>query len=246
MFISDDGRRRIFEVTQGPDNRLGTADDPVTWFSTTAFGDDDPEDVTYDTRSGDLFVTDEVELDVVRVSPGPNGRFDGVAPTGDDVATRYDVGPYGITDLEGIGYSPTRDSLFLADRKYTQIVEVTKDGALVQSIDVAGIGMLNPAGSPWPRPATTRTGPTSTWSLAASTTTPTPTRTTGCFSSCPRPTSGPGGPQNNQAPQVNAGPDQTIVLPSSASLDGTVGDDGLPNPPGAVSTTWSRVSGQGR
>ena len=146
MFISDDGRRRIFEVTQGPDNRLGTADDPVTWFSTTAFGDDDPEDVTYDTRSGDLFVTDEVELDVVRVSPGPNGRFDGVAPTGDDVATRYDVGPYGITDLEGIGYSPTRDSLFLADRKYTQIVEVTKDGALVQSIDVAGIGMLNPAG----------------------------------------------------------------------------------------------------
>jgi hypothetical protein len=44
---------------------------------------------------------------------------------------------------------------------------------------------------------------------------------------------------------VNAGPDQTITLPANASLDGTVTDDGLPNPPGAVTTTWSKVSGPG-
>jgi VCBS repeat-containing protein len=52
-------------------------------------------------------------------------------------------------------------------------------------------------------------------------------------------------PRGNQAPAVNAGPDQTITLPASASLDGTVTDDGLPDPPGAVTTTWSRVSGPG-
>jgi hypothetical protein len=46
-----------------------------------------------------------------------------------------------------------------------------------------------------------------------------------------------------QAPTVDAGPDQTITLPDSATLDGTVIDDGLPNPPGAVTTTWSQVSG---
>ena len=49
----------------------------------------------------------------------------------------------------------------------------------------------------------------------------------------------------NQAPTVNAGPDQTITLPSSANLDGTVTDDGLPNPPGAVTTTWTKQSGPG-
>ena len=43
----------------------------------------------------------------------------------------------------------------------------------------------------------------------------------------------------NVAPSVNAGPDQTITLPASANLDGTVSDDGLPNPPATVSTTWS-------
>ncbi len=54
-----------------------------------------------------------------------------------------------------------------------------------------------------------------------------------------------GSGSTNQAPVVNAGPDQTITLPSSANLNGTVTDDGLPNPPGTVTTTWSEVSGPG-
>jgi hypothetical protein len=49
----------------------------------------------------------------------------------------------------------------------------------------------------------------------------------------------------NQAPTVNAGPDQTVTLPSSANLSGTATDDGLPNPPGTLTTTWSEVTGPG-
>jgi PKD repeat protein len=49
----------------------------------------------------------------------------------------------------------------------------------------------------------------------------------------------------NQPPTVDAGLDQTITLPAAASLDGTVTDDGLPTPPGAVTTSWSLVSGPG-
>ena len=52
-------------------------------------------------------------------------------------------------------------------------------------------------------------------------------------------------PPLNQAPSVSAGANQTITLPSVANLDGTVNDDGLPNPPASVSTTWSMVSGPG-
>jgi hypothetical protein len=49
----------------------------------------------------------------------------------------------------------------------------------------------------------------------------------------------------NQPPSVNAGPDQTITLPATASLAGTASDDGLPNPPATLTTTWSKVSGPG-
>jgi hypothetical protein len=50
----------------------------------------------------------------------------------------------------------------------------------------------------------------------------------------------------NQPPVVSAGPDQTITLPTtSASLTGTASDDGLPNPPAALTYAWSMVSGPG-
>jgi hypothetical protein len=53
-------------------------------------------------------------------------------------------------------------------------------------------------------------------------------------------------PPPNTPPQVEAGPNQTITLPADAMLDGTVVDDGYPNPPGVVTTTWSKVVGPGQ
>ena len=44
---------------------------------------------------------------------------------------------------------------------------------------------------------------------------------------------------------VNAGPDLAIILPAIATLDATVTDDGLPNPPATVTTAWTQVSGPG-
>src|SRR4029077_3538368 len=49
----------------------------------------------------------------------------------------------------------------------------------------------------------------------------------------------------NTPPVVNAGPDQSITLPSIVILGGSATDDGLPNPPGALTYTWSKVSGPG-
>jgi hypothetical protein len=52
-------------------------------------------------------------------------------------------------------------------------------------------------------------------------------------------------PSGNLPPVVSAGPDQAIGLFDDAILDATVTDDGLPNPPGSVTTTWTQVSGAG-
>ena len=49
----------------------------------------------------------------------------------------------------------------------------------------------------------------------------------------------------NQPPVVAAGADITITLPAAAALNGSVSDDGLPNPPATVTTAWSKQSGPG-
>lgn len=49
----------------------------------------------------------------------------------------------------------------------------------------------------------------------------------------------------NVAPVVSAGAPQSITFPSTANLAGTATDDGLPNPPGALTLAWTKVSGPG-
>jgi hypothetical protein len=62
----------------------------------------------------------------------------------------------------------------------------------------------------------------------------------------------PGGPSpglentGNRAPVVNAGPDLSLGAtnaPIAVQLNGTVSDDGQPSPPGALTISWSEVSG---
>jgi K319L-like, PKD domain len=48
----------------------------------------------------------------------------------------------------------------------------------------------------------------------------------------------------NHAPSVSAGSEQTITLPASANLSGTVTDDGWPRG-SSVSVNWTQVSGPG-
>ena len=49
----------------------------------------------------------------------------------------------------------------------------------------------------------------------------------------------------NRAPSVNAGANQVATVGAPITLNGTATDDGLPNPPSAVTTTWNQVSGPG-
>ncbi len=52
-------------------------------------------------------------------------------------------------------------------------------------------------------------------------------------------------PQANAAPTVNAGGPQSTIPGVAILLNGSVSDDGSPNPPGVVSTLWNRISGPG-
>jgi hypothetical protein len=56
---------------------------------------------------------------------------------------------------------------------------------------------------------------------------------------------GGGGGPTNTPPVVSAGPNLTITLPASATLQGSVTDDGLPDPPGVTTSLWTQVSGPG-
>lgn len=147
VFISDDDRKRIFELAAGSDNRFGTGDDVVTSFSTTPFESYDAEGLAFNNTTGELYIVDGVNNEVYIVHPGANGRFDGVPSSGgDDRVTQFDVLGLGILDPEAGHYDNATGHLILAGRSDEDLYEVTTDGLLVRILTIADVNTGKLAG----------------------------------------------------------------------------------------------------
>jgi hypothetical protein len=239
IFVSTDMNDRIFEIDL-VDGVYCNGNDVVTATNvSTLYGITDAEDVTYGNNT--VFVADGVNAEVYSIPLGANGVLGG----GDDgLVTHFDTLALGFTDMEGIGYNDDTGKLFLISAKGTEkyLGEIATSGdpqtLLAYDLTLMGAGANKRSDLTY---APSSQDPLTKNIYIASRN----------VDNNSNPNENDGQiweidiSPSNAAPVVSAGLDQTITLPASASLDGTVSDDGLPNPPGAVTSTWSKVSGPG-
>jgi hypothetical protein len=159
LFVSDDDKKRVFEVNRGTDGAYGTADDTQTSFSVkfTDQGPVDAEDVAVDlelTRNGNLLIIDGTGKRAFVYNPGPDHVFNGQAAAGHDdtVDLVVNLGNMGAGDPEGIAYNPNRDTMFVLDDPSNQIYEVNMQGQLQNIVKLpftlksgAGIALAPPS-----------------------------------------------------------------------------------------------------
>jgi uncharacterized protein YjiK len=235
FFVSADDTKKVFDLNPGADGLVGTADDSWTSFNTNALNTD-PEGIAYSTFSGTLFVADGSNREVFQYT------------TGGALLGNFDVEQYGVNDPNSVEFNPDSGTLLvLSDRNsgtgnQRLIVETTTSGALVQTIDVGASNSWRPDGVAY-APASNGTAVKRFYIVdRVLDNNLDPNAVDGKLYEMTAPA--PGAPANTP-PVVSAGPDQNATLPASANLDGTVSDDGNPNPPGAVTTNWTQVSGPG-
>lgn len=240
MFVSDDDRHRINIDRPGADGAFGTSDDSVTAYDTSSFGNNDTEGADFDTFTRHILTVDGVGREVYEISPGPNGRFEPGAS--DDVRTHFDVGQYGATDPEGIASDPASHTILIVDHGSGNVYELDHSGALLRTISIAASNQRKAAGLAL-APTTTSSGRQDLWIVDRGVDNDAnASENDGKLYEMSYPA--PSG-QANQAPTVNAGPDQSVTYPTTVTLSATVTDDGLPNPPGTTTKRWSQVSGPG-
>lgn len=144
-FFADDDGDKVWIIADGPDHLIGNSDDVRTSFSTRPFIATDIEGIAF--AGGDLYVADGVSAEVYRVTPGPNGLFDGVAPAGDDTVTSFDVLAGGQSDPEGVEYNPARGTLsVISNVRRSPISEYALDGTLLGTIDMSAIDIRHASG----------------------------------------------------------------------------------------------------
>jgi len=232
FYVTDDDGRAVFDWNIGRDGVAGTSDDSWTSFSTAGAGNLDAEGITYDTWNNRLFVVDGVNMEVYEYTLSGS------------LVNHFDVEQYGVADPESVEFNPSTGTLFVmsSSRSSPVIVETTTSGDLLQTIDISAASARAAAGLAF-APASDGSGAQRFYIVDRGIDNNTdPNIIDGKMYelTAPQPTT-PG----NQPPSVDAGPDQTITLPNDAILDGTVSDDGIPDPPGAVTAGWSQVSGPG-
>ncbi|MCI0637044.1 MAG: hypothetical protein L0206_24475, partial [Actinobacteria bacterium] len=232
-YVSADDGKKVFDVNPGADGLVGTAGDTVTSFDTLAAGNSDPEGVTYNTFSGNLFVADGLNREVYEYT------------TSGTLVNHFDTAQYGVQDPEAVEFNSVSGTLFiLSDRLNTAppapvIVETTTSGALIRTVDASASAAFKPAGLAY-APASDGSNVKRFYIVDRGVDNNNdPNAVDGKLYELTTP---PADPPANLPPTVDAGSDQAVTLPASASLDGTVSDDGNPVPP-SLTTSWTQVSG---
>ncbi len=165
--------------------------------------------------------------------------------TSGTLVNHFDTAQFGVEDPEAVEFNSVSGTLFiLSDRLNTTppapvIVETTTGGAHVRTIDASVSGAFKPAGLAY-APASDGTTVKRFYIVDRGVDNNNdPNAVDGKLYELTTP---PADPPGNVPPTVDAGTDQAVTLPASASLDGTVSDDGNPAPP-SLTTTWTQVSG---
>lgn len=147
-YSSNDSKKKVYVINLGSDNTFGTGDDLITSFSTSAFGSTDPEGLAY--GNGKLYIADGVGSEVYVVDPGINGKFDGIAPSGDDTVTHFDTSSMTQADPEGIAFNIDNGNLYIVSnnggKSANRITEVTVSGVVVNVIDISFLAARSTAG----------------------------------------------------------------------------------------------------
>ena len=234
LFVSDDDEDKIFIIDPGVDGNYGSADDIlVSSFSTRDFGSFDPEGVAFASTLNALFIADGVNAEFYRIDPGTNGIFDGV----DDVVTSFDTDSLGLSDPEGIAFNSGNGNLYGVGEPDDSLFEITTDGNLVQIWDISGANAVNASGLTF-APGSQNSEETNIYITDRGVDN----------DSDPNENDGKiyefflGLVNQNQPPVVDAGLGQTVVG-NSVFLDASISDDGLPDPPGTITTSWVQLNG---
>jgi uncharacterized protein YjiK len=131
IFLTDDDRDMVFELPRGASGSFDAIAPPRS-FSTAAFGSDDPEGVSYDSRGDRLFIADGSASEIYEVS-----AVDGVFGNGNDLMRHFDTKVLGVGEPETVEFDPARGTLYVIGARANKIAEVTTSGARVAEVDTS-------------------------------------------------------------------------------------------------------------
>src|SRR5215216_402493 len=116
-----------------------------THFAVNAFGIKDPQGIAFGSGDGRLFILDAGTSQIVSVVPHPTLGFDANEAIRSNNVQRISLKKLGTGLLQGIAYNPSNGHLYVSEPEQKKLYELTQDGELVSTFDLAALGINDPS-----------------------------------------------------------------------------------------------------
>src|SRR4030095_6378271 len=109
------------------------------------FGIKDPQGITFDQDSGRLFVLDAADSEIVSIAPHNSLGFDATEAIKSNKVQKVSLKNLGLGLLKGLAYNPGNGHLYASEPAQKKLYELTQDGHLVSTFNLASLGVNNPS-----------------------------------------------------------------------------------------------------
>ena len=144
LFILDRGRSELVKIKA--DNKgLPNASSSLDRFPIQALGIKDPQGITFDLENGRLFVLDAGDSEIVSISPHASLGFDATEAIKSNKVQKISLKKLDLGTLKGLAFNPSNGHLYVAEPAQKKLYELTQDGDIVSTFDLASLGISNPS-----------------------------------------------------------------------------------------------------
>ena len=140
LFVFKRDKSELVKI-KAANNGLPNGSVAPTRFSVGAYNVKDPQGIAFDSDSGRLFVLDAGKSQILAVTPHATLGFD---PKGAKVQ-QISLKKLGTGSFRGVAFNPNNGHLYVSEPARKKLYELTQNGDLVSTFDLASLGINNPS-----------------------------------------------------------------------------------------------------
>jgi uncharacterized protein YjiK len=144
LFAFKRGKSELVKI-KADGNGLPDASASSNRYAVQAFGIKDAQGIAFDPRSGRMFILDAGNSQIVSVVPHATLGFDANEAIRANKVQKISLKKLGLGSLKGLAYNPGNGHLYVSDPVQKKLYELTQDGAVVSTFDLASLGIINPS-----------------------------------------------------------------------------------------------------
>src|SRR5688572_9476730 len=143
LFVFKRGNSELVKIKSN-DKGLPDASALPSRFPSNAYGIKDPQGVAFDPISGGMFILDAGNSQIMSVIPHDLLGFDANEVIRSNKVQKISLKQLGLGSLKGLAYNPGNGHLYVSEPSQKKLYELTQDGNIVSTFDLAPLGIINP------------------------------------------------------------------------------------------------------